>query len=115
MTRQQRNQSLRLETGYLSQVERLETDKNRKLSQTWHGPYRVVSRRDPDIVVSKIYFPDDPNIQVHQSRVQHCPALLPIGFYWYGNKRSKPGRPPKHILKQLSAIEEEITQSKEKN
>jgi len=91
-----------------------ETGKNRKLSQPWHGPYRVISQRYPDIVASKIYFPDDPNIQVHQSRVQHCPISLPAGFYWYGNKRSKPGRPPKHILKQLAIIEEELTQLKEK-
>ena len=78
-----------------------ETGKSRKLSHPWHGPYRIISRDDPDVTVTKIYFPDDPSIQVHQSRVQHCPPSLPSEFYWYGTKRSKPGRPSKKILKQL--------------
>lgn len=68
-----------------------------------HGPYRIVSRDDPDVTVAKIYFPDDPLIQIHQSWVQHCPPSLTLGFYWYGTKRSKPGQPPKQILKQLAA------------
>ena len=33
-------------------------------------------------------------IQVHQTRIQHC-ADNPAGFYWYWEKRSGPGRPPK--------------------
>ena len=77
------------------------TGKSRKLSHPWHGPYRITSRDDPDITATKIYFPDDPSIQVHQTRVQHCPPSLPSGFYWYGAKRSKPGRPPKKLLKHL--------------
>ena len=85
-----------------------ETGKNRKLSQPWHGPYRIVSQDDPDVVVTKIYFPDDPAIQVHQSRVQPCPPSLPTGFFWYGNKRSKPGRPPKKVLKQLENLDAEM-------
>ena len=59
------------------------------------------SQDDPDITITKIYVPDDPSIQVHQSRVQHCPPSLPLEFYWYGTKRSKAGRPSKKILKQL--------------
>ena len=47
-----------------------ETGKTRKLSQPWHGPYRTISLDDPDVTISKIYFPDDPPIQIHQSRVQ---------------------------------------------
>ena len=78
-----------------------ETGKTRKLSQPWHGPYRVISRKDPDIVASKIYFPDDPPIQIHQSRVQFCPTSFPTNFYWYGNKRAKPGRPSKKVMKHL--------------
>lgn len=39
-----------------------ETGKQRKLSWPWHGPYRV---RDPDIVVSKVYFPRKESINVH--------------------------------------------------
>ena len=54
-----------------------ETGKSRKLSHPWRGPYRIISRDDPDITVTKIYFPDDPSIQVHQSRVQHCSPSLP--------------------------------------
>jgi len=42
-----------------------ETGKMRKLSQPWHGPYWIISRDDPDVTVTKIYFPDDPQIQVH--------------------------------------------------
>ena len=37
-----------------------ETGKMQKLSQPWHGPYRIVSRDDPDVTVIKLYFPDDP-------------------------------------------------------
>ena len=39
-----------------------------------------------------MYFPQDGGIQVHQTRIQHCPDI-PVGFYWYGGKRSGPGRP----------------------
>ena len=85
-----------------------ETGKMRKLSQPWHGPYRITSRDDPDVMVTKIYFPDDPPIQVHQTRIQRCPMSFPPGFYWYGAKRSKPGRPPKQVLKQLANMEAEI-------
>ena len=49
-----------------------ETGKFRKLSRPWHGPYRVVSRSDPDISAKKLFFPEDPAIQVHQSRVRKC-------------------------------------------
>ena len=60
------------------------------------------------ITVTKIYFLDDPSIQVHQSRVQHCPPSLPSELYWYGAKRSRPGRPSKKILKQLVPLVTEI-------
>jgi len=42
-----------------------ETGKIRKMSQPWHGPYRIISRNDPDVTVIKVYFPDDPLLQVH--------------------------------------------------
>lgn len=67
----------------------------RKLSRPWHGPYRVVSWDDPDLTVVKVYFPQDGSIQVHQQRVQPCPPELASGFYWYGSRRSGPGRPPR--------------------
>ena len=41
-----------------------ETGKLRKLSLPWHGPYRVISRDDPDVTVTKVYFPDDPPLQI---------------------------------------------------
>jgi len=47
----------------------------------------------------------DPPIQVHQSRVNKCPPSFPNDFYWYGGRRSKPGRPSKRIAKQLEAME----------
>ena len=51
-----------------------ECGRNRKLSRPWHGPYRVVETKDPDIVVSKAYFPQEKTIQIHQTRVQPCPS-----------------------------------------
>ena len=44
-----------------------ETGKQRKLSRPWHGPYRIVERRDPDVTVVKVYAPQDGQIQVHQT------------------------------------------------
>ena len=73
------------------------TGKNRKLSRPWHGPYRVTSIDDPDISVSKVYFPQDGNIQVHQSRVKLCPTNFPSRLHWYGGRRRGPGRPPKWV------------------
>lgn len=78
-----------------------ETGKARKLSRPWHGPYRVVRVDNPDVTVSKVYFAKDGDIQVHQSRVKHCPPQFPHGFYWYGGKRRGPGRPPKWVARVL--------------
>lgn len=74
-----------------------DSGKQRKLSRPWHGPYRVVSKDDTNITASKVYFPDQKNIKVHQSRVQMCPLNFPAGYHWYGNKRTSPGRPPKWV------------------
>jgi transposase InsO family protein len=79
-----------------------ETGRQRKLSRPWHGPYRVIDRRDPDVTVVKVYSPQDGQIQVHQTRVAHCPPELPSGFFWYGNRRAGPGRPPKWVDQLLS-------------
>ena len=76
-----------------------ESGKNRKLSQPWHGPYRVTKCLDPDVIVAKVYFPEHGAIQVHQSRVTVCPKEFPSGFYWYGKKRHSAGRPPKWLQK----------------
>ena len=37
-----------------------------KLSHPWHGPYRIVSRRDPDVTATKVYFPEEGQVQIHQ-------------------------------------------------
>ena len=49
-----------------------------------------------------------PSLQVHQSRVQHCPPSLPSELYWYGGTRSRPGRPYKKTLKQPVPLVTEI-------
>ena len=76
-----------------------ESGAQRKLSRPWHGPYRITSLDNPDVTVVKVYFPQDGTIQIHQLRVQPCLQDLPAGFYWYGGKRSGPGRPPKWVNK----------------
>ena len=62
-----------------------ETGAQRKLSRPWHGPYRVVQCRIPDITVVKVYKPQDGQINVHQTRVSLCPKEFPAGYYWYGH------------------------------
>ena len=69
-----------------------ESGHNRKLSQPWHGPFRVVC---------KVYCPQDGTIQIHQSRVMPWPKDIVSGYFWYGRKQHSPGRPPKW-LEQLS-------------
>ena len=46
------------------------------------------------VTAVKVYRPDDGTIVVHVSRVTRCPPEFPAGSYWYGGKRSGPGRPP---------------------
>ena len=48
---------------------------------------------------------------MHQSRDSKCPPSLPKDFYWYGQKRSKPGRPTKLVHKQIEVIDAEMRQS----
>lgn len=74
-----------------------EQGKMRKLSQPWHGPYRVVAIEDPDITIVKVYYPEEGQIQVHQSRICRCPDGFPPGYFWYGTRRHSVGRPPKWI------------------
>jgi hypothetical protein len=85
-----------------------ESGKKRKLSRPWHGPYRVTSVANPDVWVTKMYFPGDGVIQVHQSRVKACPPEIPGGFYWYGVRRPGPGRPPKWVNDLLDRLSEEL-------
>ena len=76
-----------------------ETGKQQKLARPWHGPYHVVEKRDPDLTVVSVYFPQKGRIQIHQSRVTPCPDNLPAGFYWYGGRLVGPGKPPKWVGK----------------
>ena len=57
-----------------------ETGKKRKLSRPWYGPFRVVTKRDPDLSVAKVYFPEDATLLVHQLRVCPSPPMLPEPF-----------------------------------
>eukprot|EP00731_Ephydatia_muelleri_P015595 Em0009g19a len=66
-----------------------ESGKSRKLSRPWHGPYRVQSCDSPDVVASKVYFPEEGTIQVHQTRSTPCYPGFPNGFYWYGKKQTR--------------------------
>ena len=74
-----------------------ETGHLRKLSRPWHGPYRISAVSNPDVTVTKIYFPQESPIQVHQNRICRCPNGFPSGFYWYGNNQRSPGKTPKWI------------------
>ena len=78
-----------------------ETGRLRKLSRPWHGPYRVVSVQDPDVCAVKVYFPDEGQIRVHQSRVKPCPLSFPAGSYWYKSRKSQ-GRVPRWVQRFLS-------------
>ena len=72
-----------------------ESGRWRKLSRPWHGPYRIVAKSDPGVICSKVYYPQDEPIRVHQSRICLCPQDFPAGFFWYGGRRRGPGRPPR--------------------
>ena len=63
-----------------------ESGRMRKLSRLWHGPFRVLEAKEPDVTVVNVYFPQDRSIQVHASRVRPCPPNFPAGFYWYGGR-----------------------------
>lgn len=49
------------------------------------------------MTIVKVYAPQDRQIQVHQSHVSPCPSQFPSGFFWYGNQRASPGRPPRWV------------------
>ena len=70
----------------------------------------MVFGNDPDVAVTKIYFPEDQQIQVHQSTliIEHFPSLFPARFYRYGNKKSITDRPSKHALNHLAALEADL-------
>ena len=74
-----------------------ETGHLRKLSRPWHRPYRISAVNNPDVIVTKIYFPQASPIQVHQNWICRCPSGFPSGFYWYGNNQQSPGKTLKWI------------------
>ena len=88
-----------------------ESGRNRKLSQPWHGPFRVVSRDDPDLTVSKVYRPQDGTIQ---SRVMPWPKDIISGYFWYGRKHHSPGRPRKW-LEQLQSEQRSVANNDNDN
>ena len=75
-----------------------ESGRFRKLSRPWHGPYRVLERKDPDFVVAKVYDPQHGQICVHQDRVCGCPDDFPAGYYWYGGKQKGPPKWVERLL-----------------
>ena len=66
-----------------------------------------MSTHGPDITAVKVCFSQDGPIQVHQTRVTPCPSEFPAGYYWYGGKRSGPGRPPKWVDKLMRSDNQE--------
>ena len=91
------NRQYRVGDWVLVKFPREESGKNRKLSRPWHGPYRVVDCKEPDLTVTKVYRPQDNQIQIHQERVTPWPSDIASGYYWYGRQNHSPGRPPKWI------------------
>ena len=71
-----------------------ETGRLRRLSRPWHGPFWVTSCNETNVVATKVYFPRDDPIRVHQTCVKPCLAGFTPGYYWYGGRRHGPGRPP---------------------
>ena len=80
-----------------------ETGRNRKLSNPWHGPYRILMRNDLDITATKVYFPQEGQIQVHQQRVVRCPPELVAGYYWYGAKQRSKDKVPQWVENLIKA------------
>ena len=87
-----------------------EVGKNCKLSRPWHGPYRVIEKKDPDITPCKVYFPEEKSIQVHQTRIHLSPVGFLAGYYWYGSGRAGPGRPPKWVDHLMTTDELTVSQ-----
>ena len=95
--RQARKSTLQLGDWVLVKFPQEETGRLRKLSRPWYGPYHIRSLESPNATVTKVYFPEDGPLHIHQSRVQPCPPSFPSGFYWYGSKRYSPGKMPQWI------------------
>ena len=49
-----------------------ETGKQRKLSRSWHGPYRVMTINNTNLMATKVYFPCEDTIKVHRALAKPC-------------------------------------------
>ena len=58
-----------------------EQGKLRKLSHAWHGPYRRVACSYPNVSVTKVHYPKEGAIPVHQERVCFCPPELSVEYF----------------------------------
>ena len=47
--------------------------------------------------VTKVYRPQDGQIQIHQERLTPWPDCIVSGYYWYGRQCHSPGQVPKWI------------------
>ena len=46
-----------------------------------------MARKDPDVTTTKVYFPQEGQIQVHRQCVTRSPPALVTVYYWYGPKK----------------------------
>ena len=83
----------------------------RKLSRPWHGPYRVVQVTKTGVMAQRVYNSKGDQIHVHLHRVTRCPPNFPAGYYWYGERRYGPGRPPKWIDRLIPVCEEPLPEA----
>ena len=87
-----------------------ETGKHRKLSQPWHGPYRVLEQTDTTVRVEKVYRTQNAPLHVNQNRVKFWPQDFPPGYYWYGWRQCCPGKVPQWVESD-SRADEDLGQS----
>ena len=57
----------------------------------------MITVNDTNLTAAKVYFPHEDAIKVHTACAKPCPEGFMAGYYWYGNKRKGPGRPPKWV------------------
>ena len=72
-----------------------ESGLQRKLSRPWHGPFRIISISDPDVLLTKVKTARR-RFTSHVLKCAH--PKFPGGFFfWYGGRRWGPGRPPRWV------------------
>ena len=74
---------------------------------------RVVEVTPTGITAQREYTAKDDITRVHLNCVTRCPLSFPVGYYWYGDRRHGPGRPPKVVADstgdQIEAEELDVT------